>query len=72
MTKAQARNAAKSRRDVQLESGQGVRELADPAYPVLARSLRMRREHIGATIATLENLRAPKASAIDRTEREVA
>jgi hypothetical protein len=50
----------------------GVRDLSDPAYPVLARSLRVRRENIGATIATLENLRAPKASALDTTEREVA
>ena len=49
-----------------------VRDLADPAYPVLARSLRARRDNIGATIAMLENLRAPKASALDTTEREVA
>jgi hypothetical protein len=39
---------------------------------VLARSLRTRRENIGATIALLESLRAPKASALDTTEREVA
>ena len=32
----------------------GVRNVADPAYPVLARSLRARRENIGATIASLE------------------
>jgi hypothetical protein len=50
----------------------GVRDLSDPAYPVLARSLRTRRENIGATIAMLENLRTPKASALDTTEREVA
>jgi hypothetical protein len=49
-----------------------VRDLADPTYPVLARSLRKRRENIGATIASLENLRAPKANALDTTEREVA
>ena len=36
------------------EARHGVRELADPAYPVLARSLRTRRENIGATIASLE------------------
>ena len=36
------------------------------------RSLRMRRENIAETIALLENLRAPKASALDTTEREVA
>jgi hypothetical protein len=50
----------------------GVRDVADPAYPVLARSLRARMENIGATIAMLENLRAPKANALDTTEREVA
>jgi hypothetical protein len=50
----------------------GIRDQADPTYPVLARSLRTRRENIGATIAMLENLRAPKASALDRTKREVA
>jgi hypothetical protein len=50
----------------------GVRDLTDPAYPVLARSLRVRRENIGATIVSLENLRAPKASTLDTTEREVA
>jgi len=36
------------------ETRAGVRDLADLAYPVLARSLRMRRENIGATIASLE------------------
>ena len=54
------------------ETRAGVRDLKDPAYPVQARSLRARRENIGATIALLENLRAPKASALDTTEREVA
>ena len=49
----------------QEEARAGVRRLADPAYPVLARTLRMRRENIGATIASLENIRAPKASALD-------
>jgi hypothetical protein len=38
------------------ETRSGVRDLADPAYPVLARSLRKRRENIGATIASLEAL----------------
>ena len=50
----------------------GVRDVLDPTYPVLTRSLRVRRENIGATIVSLENLRAPKASALDTTEREVA
>jgi len=54
------------------EARAGVRDVSDPAYPVLARSLRARRKNIGATIAMLENLGAPKASAIDTTEREVA
>jgi hypothetical protein len=54
------------------EERAGVRDLEDPAYPVLARSLRMRRDNIGATIALLENLRVPKASVLDTTEREVA
>ena len=34
----------------------GVRALTDGAYPVLARSLRTRRENIRATIASLEAL----------------
>jgi hypothetical protein len=38
------------------ERRSGVRDLADPAYPVLARSLRERRENIGATITSLEVL----------------
>jgi hypothetical protein len=54
------------------ETRVGVRDLADPAYPVLARSLRARRDNIRVTIAMLENLRAPKASALDTTAREVA
>ena len=42
----------------------GVHNVADPNYPVLARSLRARRENIGATIASLEVLTrsAPKAA----------
>jgi hypothetical protein len=59
--------------DIEHEETQaGVRDLSDPVYPVLARSLRVRRENIGVTIAMLENLRTPKASALDTTEREVA
>jgi hypothetical protein len=54
------------------EERAGVRDVSDPAYPVLARPLRARRENIGATIAMLENLRVPKDRAIDTTEREVA
>jgi hypothetical protein len=54
------------------EARAGVRDLSDPAYPVLARSLRVRRENIGTTIAMLENLQASEASALDTTEREVA
>jgi len=42
----------------------GVRDLADPAYPMLARTLRARRDNIRATIASLEALvqATPKAS----------
>jgi hypothetical protein len=40
------------------EARVGVRDLLDPAYPVLARSLRARRENIGANIAMLEDQRA--------------
>ncbi len=59
--------------DIELEEARaGVSNASDPAYPVLARSLRVRRENIGATIVSLENLRAPKASALDTREREVA
>jgi hypothetical protein len=54
------------------ENRAGVRDVSDTAYPVLARSLRARRDNIRATIVSLENLRAPKASALDTTEREVA
>jgi hypothetical protein len=54
------------------EMRSGVRNVADPAYPMLARSLRARRENIGATIAILENLRAPTASALDTTEHPSA
>ena len=38
------------------ETRAGVRDLSDPAYPVLARSLRTRRDNIGATSAMPENL----------------
>jgi hypothetical protein len=51
--------------DIEHEEAQaGVRDLADPTYPVLARSLRARRENIGATIASLEALirGTPKAA----------
>ena len=46
------------------ETRAGVRDLADPAYPVLARSLRARRENIRTTIASLEALvqGVPKAA----------
>ena len=54
------------------EARAGVRDVSDPAYSVLARSLRARRENIGSTIAMLENLRVPKDRAIDTKEREVA
>jgi hypothetical protein len=54
------------------EERAGVRDVSDPTYPLLARSLRARRENIGATIAMMESLRAPEASALDMTEREVA
>jgi hypothetical protein len=42
------------------EARAGVSNASDPAYPVPARSLRMRRDNIRATIALLENLRAPE------------
>ena len=54
------------------EARAAVRDLSDPVYPVLARSLRTRRENIGATIALLESLRAQKASALDTKQRELA
>ena len=38
------------------ETRAGVRDVSDPTYPVLARSLRTRRENIGATIASLDAL----------------
>jgi len=46
------------------ETRAGVRDLADPAYPVLARSLRTRRENIRTTVAALEELiqGTPKAA----------
>ena len=46
------------------EKHSGARNVADPTYPVLARSLRARRENLGATIASLEALTrsAPKAA----------
>jgi hypothetical protein len=46
------------------ETWVGVRGLSDPAYPVLARSLRARRDNIRATIASLEMLdeETPKAA----------
>jgi len=46
------------------EARAGVRDVSDPIYPVLARSLRARRENLGATIASLEALiqRTPKAA----------
>jgi len=42
----------------------GVRDLSDPSYPVLARSLRSRKDNIRATIASLEMLdqETPKAA----------
>jgi hypothetical protein len=42
----------------------GVRDLSDPTYPVLARSLRTRRENIKVTIASLAAViqSAPKAA----------
>jgi hypothetical protein len=38
------------------EERAGVHAVSDPTYPVLARSLRERRENIGVTIASLEAL----------------
>ncbi len=41
--------------DIEHEETQaGVRDLSDPAYPVLARSMRVRRDNIRTTIAALE------------------
>ena len=51
--------------DIEHEETQaGVNDLSDPTYPVLARSLRVRRENIIATIASLEALvqGTPKAA----------
>ena len=51
--------------DIEHEETQaGVRDLSDPTYPVLARSLRVRRDNIGATVASLEALvqGTPKAA----------
>ena len=43
--------------DIEHEETQaGVRDLSDPAYPVLARSLRARRDNLMETIALLEAL----------------
>jgi hypothetical protein len=46
------------------EAWVGVRDVSDPTYPVLARSLRERRENIRTTIASLEALiqGTPKAA----------
>ncbi len=46
------------------EARSGVRDLSDPAYPVLARSLRTRRDNIRLTIASLEAMvqGTPKAA----------
>ena len=45
------------------ETRAGVRDLSDPTYPVLARSLRSRRDNIRATLASLGALvRAPEAA----------
>jgi hypothetical protein len=38
------------------ETRAGVRDLSDPAYPVLARSLRARKDNIQATMTSLEAL----------------
>ena len=51
--------------DIEHEETQaGARDLSDPAYPVLARSLRARKDNIRATIASLEMLgqKTPKAA----------
>jgi hypothetical protein len=46
------------------EARVGVRDLSDPAYPVLAQSLRTRRDNICATIASLKKFihGTPKAA----------
>lgn len=38
------------------ETRAGVRDVSDPAYSALARSLRKRRDNVAATIASLEAL----------------
>jgi hypothetical protein len=38
------------------EARAGVRDLSDPTYPALARSLRARKDNIRATVASLEVL----------------
>jgi hypothetical protein len=43
------------------EERAGVRDLKDPAYPVLARTLTARRNNIGATIGALQ-VRVNKAA----------
>ena len=43
--------------DIEHEETQaGVRDLSDPAYPVLARSLRVRRDNLMETVSLLEAL----------------
>jgi hypothetical protein len=46
------------------EARAGVRDLSDPAYPVLAQSMRVRRDNIRTTIAALDELvqGTPKAA----------
>jgi hypothetical protein len=46
------------------EARTGVRDLSDPTYPVLARTLRERKDNIRATIASLEMVdqETPKAA----------
>jgi hypothetical protein len=60
--------------DIEHEETQaGIRDLSDPTYPVLAWSLGVRRDNIVATVAMLQNIRAPKkGSARDTMEHEVA
>jgi hypothetical protein len=51
--------------DIEHEEGRaGVRDVSDPTYPVLARSLRKRRDNITATIGSLQALAqgTPKAA----------
>jgi len=45
------------------EASRGVRDLSDPRYPCLARSLRTRRDNIKATVASLETRLAAIAAA---------